>query len=222
MVINKMKNTTNILGIILIVLIVVFVITIAIVILNHNPEEKQKQQANNKLNTDQMLALLKYAQYHLTPFDNLTSNTLSDEYMILFALDYIQVTEGHSKFSTTDDSIIANISDIEQAVKTIFNKEIDYSKVTFELSGESIFIPIYPIGTDAQIYKFRTREYNDTQDIYTVYIDCLEVGTSKYSELIEGSVTEYNKNDVLRTLVFKYTENEERRILLAYNIERNI
>lgn len=222
MVGNNMKNTTDILKIILIVLIIAFVITVVISILNYNPEKKQKQEANNKLNTDQMLALLKYAQYHLVEFDNLTLNTLSDEYMILFALDYLQVTEGYNKFKATDESIIVKILDIEQAVKTVFNKEIDYSKVTFRVSGDEIFVPIYPIGTDAQIYKFRSREYNETQDVYTVYIDCLEVGTSKYSELIEGSVTEYNKNDVLRTMVFKYTEKEGRRILLAYNIERNV
>lgn len=220
--VGNMKNTTNILKIILIVAILIFVILILVEVLTYDPAKQEKKEVNNKLNTDQMLALLKYAQYHLVDFDNLSSNILSEDNMIVFALDYIQVVEGYKNVYNTGEYIEVETSAIEQTVKNIFNKDIDYSKVTFNVSGEKVFVPIYPIGTDAQIYKFRSREYNETQELYTVYIDCLEIGPSKYSELIEGSVTEYSKDDVIKTMKFIYKEIDGRRVLLAYDLEYNI
>lgn len=221
MVVN-MKNTTDILKIILIVASIVFVILILVAVLTYDPVKQEKKEANNKLNTDQMLALLKYAQYHLEDFDNLSQNILSEDNMIVFALDYIQVVEGYNNISNTGEHIVVNVSAIEQAVKNIFNKDIDYTRITFNVSDGKVFVPIYPVGTDAQIYKFRSREYNEVQDLYTVYIDCLEIGPSKYSELIEGSVTEYNMDDVIKSMKFIYKEIDGRRVLLAYDLEYNI
>jgi len=209
-----MKNTTNILGIILVVLIIVFIITM--IIININPEKNQKVQVNNKLTEDEMLMMLKYSQYHLTESDNLETNSITDESMIVFGLDYMNVVGGYNLIYT-EEYIRAKVSDIESIVKHIFDREINYSNVTFEINGEYMIVPIYPTGTDATIYKFKSRKYNETQDTYTVYIDCLEVGSSMYSEIIEGSVTEYDDKYVIQTLLFKYKEQDGRKILLSYD-----
>lgn len=210
---------TKILGIILIILAVLIISVALIINLFTSPEQKEKQQANNKLNTDQMLALLKYAQYHLERFDE--NKFLSDEYMIVFALDYLGVTGENEGISSSDEYITVKRDSIEAAVRYIFNKEINYSNIPFRQTADSILVPIYPIGTDAQIYKFKSREYNEATNVYTVYIDCLEIGPSRYSEIIEGSVTEYDEEDVLRTLVFEYKEMDGRRVLVGYNVVYN-
>ena len=215
------QNTTKILGIILVVLVIAFIITIIVMNININPEKQEKQQANNELSTDQMLMLLKCAQYHLNKSENLENNSITDEYMIVFATDYLSLLSEYNVIYNNDYQTV-KLSDIEQMVKFIFDRDINYSNVSFKVDGDHIYIPIYPIGTDAEIYKFRKRGYNESQNTYTVYIDCLEVGPSQYSELIEGSVTEYNQDDVIKTMIFKYKENEGRRVLLAYNSIFNI
>lgn len=214
MVGENVKNTTNIWGILLIISIIAFIVTI--IIMNINPEQQQKVQANNKLTEDEMLTLIRYAQYHITESDSLESGSITDEAMIVFATDYMKAVGGYN-ITVSTDVTNAKIVDIESVVRYIFDRSINYSNVSFERNGEYMSVPMYPIGTDAQIYKFKSREYNETENIYTVSIDCLEVGTSKYSEIIEGSVTSYDERYVIETLVFKYKEIDGRKVLLAYN-----
>ena len=80
-----MKNTTNIWGILLILSIIAFIVTM--IIININPEQQQKVQANKKLTEDEMLTLIRYAQYHITESDSLESGSITDESMIVFATD---------------------------------------------------------------------------------------------------------------------------------------
>lgn len=209
-----MKNATNIFGILLVLAIIAFIVTM--IIININPEERQKVQINNKLTEDEMLMLIKYAQHHITQSDNLQNNSITDESMIVFALDYMNVVGGYD-ITNTDEYIKAKRLDIEEVVKYIFDRSINYSNVTFEISGEYISVPVYPTGTDAQIYKFKSREYNDVDETYIASIDCLEVGSSMYSEIIEGNVTDYDEKYVIKTLLFKYKEIDGRRVLLAYD-----
>lgn len=210
---------TNVIGIILAICIVAFLLILVITIINYDPVKKEKQEINNTLSTDQMINLLKYANYHLRDFDVEQSTQLDEKYMVLFALDYIQVAKQNVKIEYTSEYRIVLKTAIDEAVKHIFDKSIDYSKLEFELKDDKVYVTNYPIGTDAQIYKFKTREYDEKAGIYTVYIDCLEASGSDFSEIIEGSVTEYEEKYVFSTMVFKYIEKENRRVLLAYSLE---
>lgn len=209
-----MKNATNIFGTLLVLSIIAFIITM--IVININPEERQKVQINSKLTEDEMIMLIKYAQHHITRSNNLENNSITDESMIIFALDYMNVVGGYDVINTTE-YIKAKRLDVEAVVKYIFDKDINYSNVTFDINGDYILAPVYPTGTDAQIYKFKSREYDEIENTYIVSIDCLEVGSSRYSEIIEGNVTDYDEKYVIKTLLFKYKEIDGRRVLLAYN-----
>ena len=210
---------TNIIGVLLAICIVAFLVTLVIIIINNDPAKKEKEEINNKLSTDQMINLLKYANYHLRDFNELKSIKMDEKYMVLFALDYIQVAKQDIKIEYTSEYRIVLKTAIDEAVKHIFDKSIDYSNLEFELKDDKVYVTNYPIGTDAQIYKFKTREYDETTGIYTVYIDCLEANGSDFSEIVEGSVTEYEEEYVFSTMVFKYLEKENRRVLVAYSLE---
>ena len=217
---RSINKTTRILGILLVTLIIIFSITMVIMLIKNlsiSPEQKEKIQVNNKLTTNQMINLLMCARYHLTKSEILEQNSITDESMIVFALDYIMISEENPNITSANEYTIAKVSEIEDAVWYIFDKGIDYSKVSFRISGEYIYIPEYLMGRDARIYKFKAREYNQNEDVYTVYIDCLEPSPSQFSEIIEGSVTEYDTRNVMETQIFKYKEKDGRKVLLAYN-----
>lgn len=212
-----MKNTTNILGISLVILIIIFVI--AVIIFCLNTKDKEKEKANQELNAEQMVVLIKRAVSNLNSSETLSDNSITDEAMIRFALSYMQVL-GEYSISYTDYDTVATTSlkDVEQTVEFIFGKQINYSNVTFQIDRGIISIPIFMGSTDTQIFKYRTKEYNDIQDTYVAYIDCLEPGRSNYSELKESSTTEYNQDAVNKTIIFKYREQQGRKILLSYKL----
>ena len=210
------NNTTRFLGITFIVLLLIFVI--ALVVMNIKPEQREKEKVNKALSNEQISMLVKRARDDLTKTKNLEVGSITDESMIIFASDYISVEDSNS-LVYTEEYTIANVSDIEEKVLYIFDKQIDYSKVSFEIMDGQIYIPVFLRSTDAQVYKFRTREYNEQQDVYTAYIDCLEPSPDQYTELSEAAVTEYNPDKVINTMIFKYRVKEGRKILLAFGVQ---
>ncbi len=212
----KNINVTDILGKILVGLIIAFVILVIIMIVTSNPETREKTKVNNELKTEQMLVLLKCAQFHLDKSVNLEINSITDDNMIRFATDYLNLLNNQTNTEIESAQKVKR-ADLENMVRHIFDKTINYSNVTLEIDDEYVSVPATLVGTDAEIYKFKKREYDESQNVYTVYIDCLEIGPSQFSEIFEGEVTEYNPNDVIKTMIFKYMEKEDRRVLLSYN-----
>lgn len=214
---NNSNMTTKILGSILIILIVAFVVTIILMNINKKtPEEKEKIEVNSKLSDAQVLSLFKFVEAHVTKSPDLELGSITDESMIVFASDYLGMEQSGDR-RHTEEYVILKVEGIEEKVEYIFGKQIDYSKVSFEVKDGEIYIPSYPIGGDLYVYKFRSREYDATQEIYTVYIDALAAGPSNYSEIHDNRVIEYDQKDVAYTLVFKYKQMQDRRILLAFN-----
>lgn len=195
------------------------ILTIGLIILFN--DNTQKVIKNKELKGEELIVLLKGARAHLTESEELKNNTFTDESMILFALDYIGVSDDYEKPNYQEFNTIVNKADIEAVVKYIFNTAIDYSKVTFEVRGEYINVPLYLPSTDAQIYKYKNTIYNEVEKTYTAYIDCLEPITTDYFEVVDEKVLEYNEEDVLETMLFKYKIVDGRKVLLAYRTESN-
>ena len=171
---------------------------------------------NTELSTDKMIALLKYARPVLTHSDSLEIGSITDEDMITFAGYYISL-DNNKNLNYFDEYKTANITDIEEAISYIFDEQVDYSKVSFKVENNIIYIPKCYISTDMQVYKFNKRVYDEKQQVYISYIDCLEMGPSRYTELSPDSVTEYDRDSVVNTLVFKYRIKDGRKVLLAFD-----
>lgn len=206
-------------AIISIIILGIIILSIGLIILFN--DSTQKTIKNKELKGEELIVLLKGARAHLTESEELKNNTFTDESMILFALDYIGVSDDYEKPNYQEFNTIVNKADIEAVVKYIFNTAIDYSKVTFEVRGEYINVPLYLPSTDAQIYKYKNTIYNEVEKTYTAYIDCLEPITTDYFEVVDEKVLEYNEEDVLETMLFKYKNVNGRKVLLAYKTESN-
>ena len=202
----------------LIISIVIFIVLVFMMIL----KPSEQVSSNKELNTTQIVALLKHTMRDLTVSPTLKDGSITTDDMIKFALSYMGV-EGNYLISYTDNSAtaIANKQDIVDVVKHIFNKEIDFTNTQYKTTTSSIYIPLNRVGTDAQIYKLSSKEYDEVEGTYKAYIDVLEVSAGQFNEIVEESVTEYNKQDVIFTQVFKYKIVDGRKILLAYNLISN-
>lgn len=211
-----MKNA-KVLGIMLIIAIICFIIALIVLILN--TKQNEKEQANQQLNAEHMIILMKHAVYNLNSSEDLSNNSITDEAMIRFALSYMAVSDLDNVLYDEYGTIATvSVETIEQAVEHIFNRKINYSNVSFETSGNSIVIPVYPVSTDTQIFKHNSTVHNEVEDTYVAYIDCVEPGSANYSELKENSTIKYDESNVAKTLVFKYKEQEGRKILLSYKL----
>lgn len=209
-----MKNK---LGVIFIVLLVIFIIMVVMVVLNPNEQVK----SNKELNETQIVALLKRTTQDLTKSNTLQNYSFTNDSMIRFAFSYMGLIGKYNvSYKDNGSTAIVNKSDIEEVAKYIFDRQVDFGTTSYIIDATKIYIPIN-LGGDAQIFKYKTKEYDELEDTYKVYIDVLEVGASKYSELEPSNVTKYDTNDVIFTMVFKYKEQDGRRILLAYNVISN-
>ena len=194
---------------------------VIIMISKRTPEQKEKVDVNTELATNKIQNLLKCAQSHLNKSKTLENNSITDEYMIVFALDYMSIMDGYD-VKYTEEYMVANISEIQQVVEYIFGRQANYSNTEFELVGDNLYVPIYPIGTDLDVYKLKSKEYNELENTYTVYIDCLGISPSQYYEITDSNTIDYSQEDVIKTMIFKYKELDGRKVLLSYNAIWNI
>lgn len=210
-----MKNKWLIALIISIIIFIVMIITMI-------TKPSEVESANKKLNTTQVIALLKHTMYDLTRSATLQTESITMDSMIKFALSYMGVDSNYL-VSYTDNNTMAvvNKQDIIDIVNYIFARDVDFTTTEYKTTSSSIYIPVNRVGTDAQIYKLRTKEYDEAEDTYIAYIDVLEVGMGQFSELVENSVTDYDESDVMFTQVFKYKVEQGRNILIAYNLISN-
>ena len=201
---------------ILIVLAVGFVIMLIINII-----PKNKQEVNEFLSMAESKDLLKYLRYDLNKSENLQEGSITDEAMVKASFSYMLVfSENKDKIEYDYENFLAKVSknNINEIALKMFNKKIDYSKITFNMDGEYINVPILPTTGDMQVYKYNRTEYNKETNTYIAYIDCLEPQYDELGKLIEPSETKYSETSVIATMVFKYKEIDGRRVLIAYNM----
>ena len=200
--------------------IIMFVIGILILFVIYIIVPDDKKQVNEKINTGNTVGLLKKCKYDLIKSPTLTEGMFTDDSMVNFARSYIILqdetrVEYDMKNSITkiDVDLVANI------VKYIFDKELDVTKVTYEIKEQKIYIPTNFDGGDMQIYKYKELEYDKQTDTYIIYIDCLEPDMEHISDVFKDSTTSYNKELVIATMQIKYRIRDNRYIFLAYNVE---
>ena len=202
--------------------IIFILLVLCLVLFMGKPEEIYKEKVNNELKEEQILTLIKYSTIDLIDYNNMGSNIITTDQMVKFSLSYIIVIEEDNvDYENGGDFAKVRKKLVEEKVEYLFGKQLDYSNLTYDTDNEYIYIPRNMTGGDAQIYKYRTKIYNEQEGTYTVYIDVLEAGPSRYSKLEKSDVTEYSKEDVLSTIVFKYKQEQDRKVLLSYNIEQN-
>lgn len=208
---------------ILIIIIILLLVLIGGIFLFFNkPEVTYKTQINNELKEEQILNLIKYSTMDLADYTNKDSNIITANQKVKFALSYLTVAKGND-IEYIEDEYIAKVSKnlIEQTVEYIFAAKVDYSNLTYNVDDNYIYIPRNMTGGDSQIYKYKSKEYDEAQNTYTVLIDVLDVGASRYSKLQPSEVLDYDESDVIFTIVFKYRQLEDRKVLLAYKLIQN-
>lgn len=205
-------NKVKFLKILLICLCILFVILLIRLIIKRDPVQQEKVEKNETLSEDKISALMRYAASHLIGLKDEQTGNLNNEKMVMFAKDYMAVAEEYEIISTEEYTIV-DCSELEQVVKYIFNKDIDYTKVSFEIKQNQMYVPYYPAATDVVIYKFGREEYDQTNDIYTVYIDSIQNTPSNYYEMVDSTTTEYS---IEYTLIFKYRIVDGRKVLVDF------
>lgn len=210
-----MDNRTKILGIVLIILIALFIVTVGIVILNS--DTYQKKISNKKILEVETNELIRSAEATLNSSPNLEINSITDDSMIKFAIEYM------SGYNTkyTEDEILVEIQPLEETVEYIFDRKINYQNVSYRYDSEYVYVPEILKNTDIQIYKFNRTEYDKQTGIYVSYIDNL-VPLYDEEQFNDYNVIEYDNSIVMSTLVFKYKIIGDRKILLSYNRVDNI
>lgn len=209
-----MKN--KVIGISLIVIAIGALVIAIVNILN----PKEEVVINQTLSEEEIISLLKKVPFALNKSENLQEGSITEDSKVNFALNYMRIQDNYSSYVIDDEEneiATANIDKLNEVVNYIFGQDLDFNKVNYEYNNNVIYVPLEYHGGDMQVYKFKSREYNEQENFYTVYIDCLETGYSRLTALTDATIVEYNENDVLFTYVFKYREINGRRILLAYN-----
>lgn len=208
-------------------IILATLIFIFVFIINILPNKHEEQiKTNYKLGEEGIQYLLKCVQKYLPSSTDLQKTNYTSEAMIDFAVSYMEMDENYNKkiiYKDNDSIIEVNKKDILQIVDYIFDKnDIDFSDISYETNESSVFVPRNIQGGDAQVYKFKNTEYIQSEDAYVAYIDCLEIMGNLNTEIVQADEVEYNEKDVLATISLKYKIVENRKVLLAYNIEINM
>lgn len=218
-----MEKRARILGIILIILIIAFVVTI-IMLNKKDPEVEQKIEVNKELSTDDAIMLLKKAVPELTSSDNIETSAITDEDIIRFSINYLQIVDRYS-VNTSEGGMEASssIADVDEVAQTVFNRNINWDSVSYVVKDNKVTIPVFMGSTDVQIFKLRQKEYDEINGYYTVYIDSLEpTSGTEMSELKEVTTTSYSKDNIIYTLIFRYKEVNGTKVLLSYKRINNI
>ena len=207
----------------LIIVIGICIIVYALVYIFSRPSEQEI--VNRQLREEDMISLLKSASYTLTRSENLVSGSITDESMIKFAACYMTIMgDEYASYinHNEDEVIIANKEKIEEVVNYLFNRSISYDNISFNINNGNIYVSLDYHGGDMQVYKFKEEVYNEVTNTYTVYIDVLESGANRLTKLSDPSIIDYNEEDVMATMIFKYEKAEDgRQVLLAFNIKSN-
>lgn len=202
-----------------IIIFALIILTVAIVSML-NP--KEKVVINEYLGELELISLMKRIPDSLNQSKNLVEGDITDDSKANLALDYIFVKGLGSVTTDSEKELwVVDRNKLNEIVNYIFGKNLDFSKITYEYDSYYVYIPEKQYSTDMQVYKFRTREYNENENYYISYIDCLETGANRLVELANPNVLDYTQDEVMYTYVFKYREVDGRKILLAFNLDVN-
>lgn len=198
------------------------IILVGTIVMNIIPSsEEQIIEKNVELREEQMINLLKSAQKNLKCSASLQSNHFSDDEMVKFAISYMEIANKYTSSLTYDESnetIIVDITHLPEMIEYIFGVKVtDFSDLGYKLENNKLYVRSNFQGGDAQIYKYKETQYDEQQDVYVAYIDCLEVNGAMYQEVLKSEYIEYDMASVIGTMVFKYRVVGNRKILLAYN-----
>lgn len=185
------------------------------------PNTKQEMSNINKqVSTGNIMSLLKDCVDCLNSSPTLEENSFTEEAMVKFAKSYLQrQSKSNMEYTMDPDFAIADISLIKDTVKYIFDREIDMSKLTYEIKDGKIYIPTVLTGGDAYIFKYKSKEYNKETDTYVIHIDCLNANGERMDELFKDSTVTYDISEIMFTMQIKYRIKDDRYVFLAYNSE---
>ena len=214
-----MINNVKITKILSVIFIIVLILLIVAVIYRLTSKNVEKVMSNKLLNEEQSMTLMKAAIANLPNFDNNTV-MISEDDMISFALNYMLVAENYDiVVDYESETAIAKVNDVRSVVKYIFDRDINYNNVTNIIEGENMEIPLREGSTDLEIYKLKSKEYDDNTGIYTATIDCIEPDIDNAVELKDPNTLEYSEQDIIGKAIFKYKEIDGRKVLLGYTLE---
>lgn len=216
-------------GVILIIIATIIFIIAFCMYINSNKNENEneiKVKINHELNEEKKIYLLKNIEKYLQPSSNLEENSFSSEEMISFAASYMEVDDKYREkllYNDEGNIITVNKNDILEVVEYIFGvNQIDFNTLSYKTTERDILVPINIQGGDVQIYKYKTTQYDEAQNVYIVHIDCLELDGRLDKSLLSASQVEYDEQDVIYKILLKYKIVDDRKILLAYDIVNNI
>ncbi len=210
-----------------IILIIVGIVLIGVAVMfGGKPQNTEQKLVETKLNDTQLQFLIKEMNKYLTASENINENTVfTVDEMIKFAFSYTSYLDEEGKYTKIDENSgmgTANVAKIKENINLIFGvRNANLSTSSYEISGDTIYVPLNMQGGDATIYKFRQRNENKNTGVYITDIDCLEpVSADDASSLL--TKTDYNEDDVIYTLQIKYKYVDGRKVLLAYSSYSNI
>lgn len=182
-------------------------------------------EINRKLNKLEQKNLFKNAVKYLDISNDLRSGSIKQESMVKFALSYMETIAEYSEKITYDEDnnlAIANAAIIIEIVNDIFDVQLaDVETLGFKLSNGNIYITINPQGGDAKLYSYDRTEYNAKDNTYIAYVNILTALGSDSMEQLEDPLSSYSKENMEGTMMFKYKLKDDRKILLAFNIQSN-
>ena len=212
-----MKNA-KVLGIMLIIAIICFIIALIVLILN--TKQNEKEQANQQLNAEHMIILMKHAVYNLNSSEDLSNNSITDEAMIRFALSYMAVSDLDNVLYDEYGTIATvSVETIEQAVEHIFNRKINVLK-PYMIIIVCVYTTISLLPIDYFIAKNNIDRYNRTGKIDVYYLmndstDNIQLLSDLYDKL-------ENPQDKRMLKIYLDTMNNRNKNnkKLEYNISR--
>lgn len=185
------------------------------------PGDKEIIEKNAKLNEEQIVYLLKNVQKYLDISSDLKENSFSNESMVKFSLAYMDIDDkyySHVEYDEENSLAITDVKYISEVVEHIFGiTDINFEELGYKIEQGKIHIPVNMQGGDMQIYKYKTTEYIESEDVYIAYIDCLEPLGEVDHELLQSSQIEYDEEDVGFKMQIKYKIENNRKVFLAYN-----
>lgn len=196
-------------------IILLIVLLIAVVVIIVNLVSNKGGSISVSINEDQEQQIYRYMHENLNTSAELKNDIFTSDSMLQFAYSFMTLTNTYEEHIVFDENeSVAKIERkyITEVVEYIFGKKLDVRSLTCEVVGNIIYVPIRIEKGDVRIYEYKSSTYDENADTYIAYVDCIEP-TIQYLE-----TGNYNYNDIISTLEIKYSQQEEKRTLLSFNV----
>ena len=175
-----------------------------------NLSEAEKKKINKKIDTVEMAYTLGYFESE--------NKTLTEEDMLKIAIFWARVEDKNYKdfggYDIDNNAERINIDYAKKWVKKVFNKDIilDNNIGNIKKNDKDLLIIDFPTGFGIQIHKMQKLEFNEKTNIYSLYIDELDLTEiedssnliEKFEEIREQ--IDYSGYKVKKSYVLKYKE----------------